>query len=66
MACYDFKLTFQYTGALQWEVQVWRREVLVYRERGAWECILRRNHATLEGHLAPEEGLRQVLRSLAA
>lgn len=66
MATYDFKVTAEYVGALKWRVRVFRREILVGRERGCWECTFAGEYATLEGHIPANERLRQVLRSLAA
>ena len=66
MACYDYKVTLDYDRPLMWSVSVWRREVLVNRDRGAWSRIAFIEKATLEGHVDPHDRLRQVLRSLAA
>jgi hypothetical protein len=65
MACHEFKIAVEYLEALEWEVTIWRREVLVYRERGPWQCILSYKTPTLEGHLDSTARLRQVMRSLA-
>jgi hypothetical protein len=64
MACYEYKITFEYTRPLLWEVAVWQREVVGHDQRTPWSCILGYEAATLEGHLDGPTRLRQVLRSL--
>jgi hypothetical protein len=64
MACYEYKVTFEYAGGLRWDVSIYQREVGLQREREAWRCILHHEAATLEGHLDPRVRLKQVLRSL--
>ena len=66
MSCFEYKICMEYAGALKWDILIFQREVLVYRERSDWRCILSYEHATLEGHLAPGQALRAALRSLAA
>jgi hypothetical protein len=66
MACYEYKLTVEYVGALNWQCNIFRREVGVYQERGSWSCILSHEAPTLEGHLDPTARFRLLLRSLAA
>lgn len=64
MACYEYKITLEYDRPLLWSVSIWQREVLPHDTRAGWTRILAYEAATLEGHLAPQERLRQVLRSL--
>lgn len=66
MACYEYKITFEYERPLLWSVSIWQREVLVHDARSAWSRILYHETATLEGHLDPQARLRMVLRQLGA
>ena len=66
MACYEYKITFEYERALAWTINIYRRECLVYDGRGPWSCILHQEGIpTLEGHMDATERFRQVMRSLA-
>ena len=64
MACYEYKVTFEYDKALAWTVAIWQREVLVHDGRAAWSRILCYEAPTLEGHVDGTTRLRQVLRTL--
>lgn len=66
MACYEYKITFEYDRPLLWTVSIWQREVLVGDTRTKWNRILCHEAPTLEGHLESTERLRMVLRSLGA
>lgn len=64
MACFEYKLTMEYRGALAWNVSVYERQVLIANERSEWRCILYKDVPTLEGHVDPTDRLKMVLRSL--
>lgn len=64
MACYEYKITFEYDKPLLWSVSVWQREVLVHGDRSTWRRILYHEAPTLESHVEPQARLRMVLRSL--
>jgi hypothetical protein len=65
MACYEYKITFEYDKPLAWTVSIWQREVGVYRERSAWRRLLVYEAATLEGHLDATDRMRMIMRHLA-